>query len=369
MAVGGDGTLIYDGSSWSKSLEAPGENYPSAVSCSTTHFCAAVDASGYAQTYSNSSATDYPLTVTTAGTGSGTVECESEGSGTAGACAREYAEGASVVLRATASSGAVFAGWSGEGCSGTGICKLTMSAARSVTATFNSASTTSHGEEEAKKSETGATSGGSTSASAAQVDTKGSEPQPAPIVGQSQTVGVTTGTVTVRLKGTSKFVPLSGASTIPDGSEVEATNGHVRITVATPNGHIQSAEVWGGRFLIEQEHTGSGETRFILSLPLTGCSSTARKPHAEKALASDAGHSKHGSGPTSRHLWVSEEGGSWGTTGRYVSTSVEGTRWLTLDECTRSVVKVAAGKVKVDDLVHHKTKTLTAGKSYVARRG
>jgi len=191
-------------------------------------------------------------------------------------------------------------------------------------------------------------------------------PAPTPVPGQSQTVSVTTGTVTVRLKGTSKFVPLSGASTVPDGSEVEATNGHVRITVATPNGHTQTAEVWGGRFLIEQERTGSGETRFILSLALTGCSSTVHKPHAGKALASDAGHSTHSSGPTSRHLWVSEEGGSWGTKGRYVSTSVEGTRWLTLDECSRSEVTVAAGKVKAHDLVNDKTRVLTAGHRYVA---
>ena len=135
------------------------------------------------------------------------------------------------------------------------------------------------------------------------------------------------------------------------------------ITVATPNGHIQTAEVWGGRFLIEQEHTGSGETRFILSRPLTGCPRVKLPPGSAAALAA---RTKHTSGPKSRHLWVSEEGGSWGTNGRYVSTSVEGTRWLTLDECTRSEVKVAAGKVKVRDLVSHKTKTITAGQHYTA---
>ena len=79
---------------------------------------------------------------------------------------------------------------------------------------------------------------------------------------------------------------------------------------------------------------------------------------------------KHRSGPRSRHLWVSESGGKWGTNGRYVSTSVEGTRWLTTDECNQSQVKVATGKVVVDDLVRRKTKTLKAGRLYVAvRRG
>jgi hypothetical protein len=187
-----------------------------------------------------------------------------------------------------------------------------------------------------------------------------------PIVGQSQTASVISGTVTVRLKGTTKFVPLPGTTTIPDGSEVEATNGHVLITVATlTTGKTQSAEVWGGRFLIHQERTGSGETHFILSLPLTGCPRVALPHGTAAALAASA---KHSSGPKSRHLWVSESGGSWGTNGRYVSTTVEGTRWLTLDECNRSEVTVAAGKVKVHDLANNKTKVLTAGKSYVAAR-
>ncbi len=45
---------------------------------------------------------------------------------------------------------------------------------------------------------------------------------------------------------------------------------------------------------------------------------------------------------------------------------MEGTTWLTLDECTKSEVKVTAGKVKVLDLVRKKTNTVSAGHSYVA---
>lgn len=226
----------------------------------------------------------------------------------------------------------------------------------------------------------GAGSGGGVAmtATTSQLAPSISAPAPAPVLGQSQTVSVISGTVTVRVKGTNKFVPFSGASTILNGSEVEATNGRVLITVATPNGHTQTAEVWGGRFVVDQERTGSGETRFILSLPLTGCPRVSLPRGASAATAaatastSVAKHNSdnHGSGGSggakSRHLWVSEGGGSWGTNGRYVSTTVEGTRWLTLDECDRSQVTVAAGKVKVHDLVNGKTKVLTAGKSYTA---
>jgi hypothetical protein len=42
-----------------------------------------------------------------------------------------------VTLTASAAGGSTFAGWSGSGCTGTGTCSVTMSAARSVTATFN----------------------------------------------------------------------------------------------------------------------------------------------------------------------------------------------------------------------------------------
>jgi murein peptide amidase A len=42
-------------------------------------------------------------------------------------------------LAATAASGSTFAGWSGAGCSGTGSCQVTMSAAEAVTATFDEA--------------------------------------------------------------------------------------------------------------------------------------------------------------------------------------------------------------------------------------
>lgn len=101
----------------------------------------------------------------------------------------------------------------------------------------------------------------------------------------------------------------------------------------------------------------------IESSSFTAMSSPAAAlPHGSADAV--AGHGKHG--PKSRHLWVSEHGGSWGTNGRCVSTSVEGTRWLTLDECIRSTVQVALGKVNAHDLVKNRNATLSAGKRYIA---
>ena len=53
-------------------------------------------------------------------------------------CSASYANGAQITLTATADPGSAFAGWSGA-CSGTGTCAVTMNAAATVTASFNTA--------------------------------------------------------------------------------------------------------------------------------------------------------------------------------------------------------------------------------------
>lgn len=82
----------------------------------------------------------YTLTVTKAGTGSGTVTDNATPDpliNCGSSCFVPYTSGTSVILNATAASGSTFAGWSGEGCSGTGTCIVTMTAAKNVTATFS----------------------------------------------------------------------------------------------------------------------------------------------------------------------------------------------------------------------------------------
>lgn len=73
----------------------------------------------------------YALTVTKAGSGSGTVTCNGA------ACAAGYTQGTEVTLKASPASGSTFSGWSGEGCSGTGPCVVVVEeTAVAVTATF-----------------------------------------------------------------------------------------------------------------------------------------------------------------------------------------------------------------------------------------
>jgi len=69
-------------------------------------------------------------------TGSGTVTSNPAGIDCGSDCSQSYPENTSVTLSAAPASGWSFSGWSGEGCSGTGTCIVSMTQARSVSATF-----------------------------------------------------------------------------------------------------------------------------------------------------------------------------------------------------------------------------------------
>lgn len=54
-----------------------------------------------------------------------------------GDCSEPYIYGTMVTLTAAPGASSLFGGWSGGGCSGTGMCTVTVNAATTVTATFD----------------------------------------------------------------------------------------------------------------------------------------------------------------------------------------------------------------------------------------
>lgn len=80
----------------------------------------------------------FTLSVTRNGTGSGTVASDPAGISCAPTCSAPLS--GNVRLTASPAFLSFFAGWSGGGCSGTGACIVSMDAAKSVTATFTTAS-------------------------------------------------------------------------------------------------------------------------------------------------------------------------------------------------------------------------------------
>ena len=78
----------------------------------------------------------YLLSVSKSGSGTGTVSSSPAGISCGSDCAQNFAAGGKVTLTAVPDNASSFSGWSG-GCSGTASCTVTMTEARTVTATFN----------------------------------------------------------------------------------------------------------------------------------------------------------------------------------------------------------------------------------------
>lgn len=79
---------------------------------------------------------EFTLSVTKLGAGSGTVFSDDHAIGCGSGCSANYPAGSQVTLFATPGANSAFAGWGGA-CTGTGPCTVTMTANRTVTATFS----------------------------------------------------------------------------------------------------------------------------------------------------------------------------------------------------------------------------------------
>ena len=106
--------------------------------CSGTGACSVtMDAAKSVSANFTASPGPFSLTVAKSGTGTGTVTSTPPGISCGTTCSASFASGTVVSLTATPDTGSAFAGWGGA-CSGTGACSVTMDAAKSVSATFNS---------------------------------------------------------------------------------------------------------------------------------------------------------------------------------------------------------------------------------------
>jgi hypothetical protein len=172
---------------------------------------------------------------------------------------------------------------------------------------------------------------------------------------------VATGTVLIKVRG--KFVPLSGFKQVPLGTELDATNGKVKLT----SHDSSSGFFYQGRFRLTQEtdKPGNGQkARKVTVLGLTGgtfkdCPAPSR---------STAGAAKpRPKGTSKRHVWGNGKG-AFRTKGRFASATVRGTLWRTDDFCNGTLITVKRGKVDVFDLRKHKHVLVLAGRSYLVLR-
>lgn len=179
-------------------------------------------------------------------------------------------------------------------------------------------------------------------------------PAAPPALGKTVAVKAESGTIKVRLPGTSEAIPLDQASGIPTGSLINATAGEVKLKTATAAGGTQWAIFGGATFRVDQRRRSKGLTEINLAgRRLAGCTATG-------SLAGSAAVRR------TRSLWGRGKG-KFRTRGRHGAATVRGTKWLTRDRCDGTLVRVKHGSVWVKDFARDKRVLVKAGDQYLAR--
>jgi hypothetical protein len=183
--------------------------------------------------------------------------------------------------------------------------------------------------------------GGSTAASSAPTGAVQAPPAVGaapPALGQTADAAPVSGTVLIKVPGSSTFAPLSTATAIPLGSTIDARAGRVSLTVALPGGASQTGQFYGGEFILTQTANGT------LILTLTGGSYSGCPTPSKSRDARFARAARKKPSSVVRQLW-GDAHGDYTTRGRYGAAGVSGTIWLTQDRCDGTYVRVTKDSV------------------------
>jgi IPT/TIG domain len=190
-------------------------------------------------------------------------------------------------------------------------------------------------------------------------------PPPPPVLGQTVDAAPVSGIVFVR-SPSRKFVPLTGATRIPVGAQIDALRGALKLTAATSHKGITQHGTFGGAiFTLSQSPTGANAALTTLAIvegAFSGAPSYALcTRHAARNPIATAASSR-----TLQLLHASAHG-KFRTSGRYSAATVRGTVWTIADRCGGTLVHDVTDSVAVRDFVLRKTIILHAGQSYLAK--
>lgn len=190
---------------------------------------------------------------------------------------------------------------------------------------------------------------------------------PPPVRQRSLFVEPAAGGVAIQPPGRSGYIALREEDIVPNGSDVDATGGTLRLFVAAdPAGNQRRADVFSGAFRMRQLRGARPVTEFRLHA-LRGCPRGRRAgASAPRALAL-ASRARTRRRKRARRLWVRDRGGRWRTRTGSLSASSIGTRWLTTLRCDGTLVTVRQGRVRVFDRVRRRTVVLRRNQTYLAR--
>ena len=185
-----------------------------------------------------------------------------------------------------------------------------------------------------------------------------------PVMGETLNAVPVRGTVTVRVPvatakagaaGSSAFVPLEKATSLPVGSTFNTKKGTVKLTFAASRTTTatQTGKFRGGLFTTLQS---SRNPLTELRLRGGGLSKCSRLPKGGAASARRR----------SRSLFSSARG-RFRTRGRNSTATVRGTSWVQKDTCKGTLTRVTSGSVLVRDLTKRRNVRLKKGQKYLAR--
>jgi hypothetical protein len=174
-----------------------------------------------------------------------------------------------------------------------------------------------------------------------------------PELGRSVGVDDRGGNVRVQTPGDSSWQPAAAVDTVPVGSVVDATRGHVTLrTAVDADGTTQTGTFWGAKFQVRQ--AAGGVTELVLRGP---------RPHCGRAASAVAAAS------TSHGLWGHDNHGRFRTRGHNSVATVRGTTWFVAERCGGTYTRVTSGSVRVWDIRTRRSTVLHAGESLLARNG
>jgi hypothetical protein len=164
------------------------------------------------------------------------------------------------------------------------------------------------------------------------------------------------GTVLIKLPGSNEFVEIQEVTTVPMGTKVDVSDGHVLlVTQKKPSGGLQSIELWAGAFVLQQKRKNN-----ITVMTLASSFASAAQSRAGEEIASLRKRKK-------RRLWGRGDC-RCRHRGKNSSGTSRGTWWLTAERRKGTLTKVKKGKVVVRDFKRRKKVLVKAGEKYLAHR-
>ena len=202
------------------------------------------------------------------------------------------------------------------------------------------------------------------------------EVPPAPKAGFYSIAQIVKGGVFIESpRGSGKFRELKEGEKISNGNVIDATKGKITIKLEGVGHKIETVTLYGGIFRFNQRTSGQatftlvgGNTKQCKKAKISGTTDDHDGDIDTAANTAGVANSRDADAQISkirnriRRLWASGHG-SFTTRGSYASGAVLGTRWLTIDYCEGTEIRVFTDKVLVTNYKTHKKTVVRAGHS------